>query len=173
VLAFHGQHAFALGTVIALAESRPDLCWRWPSRLVATASSVNPHEPGVIANGLVIAATRFSAALQPQSAHPAPRSERRGRAGKRISLRAPPYFGRFTGSSLAAISRSYSAIRPMRRGHVQAFCHNRVAFCRASRGERSPQTPTVRHFSHRPCQAGAKLSFHFTAAKHTKSSGLV
>jgi len=37
VLAFHGQHAFALGTVIALAESRLDLCWRWPSRLVATA----------------------------------------------------------------------------------------------------------------------------------------
>jgi len=24
VLAFHGQHAFALGMVIALAESRPD-----------------------------------------------------------------------------------------------------------------------------------------------------
>ena len=35
-LAFHGQHAFALGTVIALAESRPDLGKRWPSRLVAT-----------------------------------------------------------------------------------------------------------------------------------------
>jgi hypothetical protein len=29
VLAFHGQHAFALGTVIALAESRPDIfSWR-------------------------------------------------------------------------------------------------------------------------------------------------
>jgi len=41
VLAFHGQHAFALGTVIALAESRPDLCWRWPSRLVATASETS------------------------------------------------------------------------------------------------------------------------------------
>jgi hypothetical protein len=41
VLAFQGQHAFALGTVIALAESRPDLCWRWPSRLVATASETS------------------------------------------------------------------------------------------------------------------------------------
>jgi len=38
VLAFHGQHAFALGTVIALAESRLDLGWRWPARLVATAA---------------------------------------------------------------------------------------------------------------------------------------
>jgi hypothetical protein len=37
VLAFHGQHAFALGTVIALAESRPDLGELWLSRLVATA----------------------------------------------------------------------------------------------------------------------------------------
>jgi hypothetical protein len=40
VLAFHGQHAFALGTVIALAEAflpRSDLRERWPSRLVATA----------------------------------------------------------------------------------------------------------------------------------------
>src|SRR5262249_26890313 len=33
-----GQHAFALGTIIALAESRPDLGKRWPSRLVATAA---------------------------------------------------------------------------------------------------------------------------------------
>jgi hypothetical protein len=39
MLAFHGQHAFALGTVIALAESQPDLGKRWPSRLVATASA--------------------------------------------------------------------------------------------------------------------------------------
>jgi hypothetical protein len=38
VLAFHGQHAFALGTIIASAESRPDLGRRWPSRLVATAA---------------------------------------------------------------------------------------------------------------------------------------
>ena len=38
VLAFHGQHAFALGTVIALPESRPDLGERWSSRLVATAA---------------------------------------------------------------------------------------------------------------------------------------
>jgi hypothetical protein len=38
VLAFQGQHAFALGMVIALAEPRPDLGVRWPSRLVATAS---------------------------------------------------------------------------------------------------------------------------------------
>jgi hypothetical protein len=47
VLAF-GQHAFALGTVIALAErprsnrrsraARPDRRVRWPSRLVATAA---------------------------------------------------------------------------------------------------------------------------------------
>jgi hypothetical protein len=37
VLAFHGQHAFALGTVIALAESWPDVGERSPSRLVATA----------------------------------------------------------------------------------------------------------------------------------------
>jgi hypothetical protein len=37
VLAFHGQHAFALGMVIPLAEPRPDLGERWPSRLVATA----------------------------------------------------------------------------------------------------------------------------------------
>jgi hypothetical protein len=50
VLAFHGQHAFALGTVIALAESQPDLGERWPSRLVATAAEDclsfrrrNPH----------------------------------------------------------------------------------------------------------------------------------
>jgi hypothetical protein len=59
VLAFHGQHAFALGTAIALAErswphrwcwtSRPDLGERWPSRLVATAAEDrlsikrNPH----------------------------------------------------------------------------------------------------------------------------------
>jgi hypothetical protein len=38
VLAFHGQHAFALGTVIASAESRPDLRQRWSSLLVATAA---------------------------------------------------------------------------------------------------------------------------------------
>jgi hypothetical protein len=38
VLAFHGQHAFALGTIIASAESWPDLGRRWPSRLVATAA---------------------------------------------------------------------------------------------------------------------------------------
>jgi hypothetical protein len=38
VLALHGQHAFALGTVIALAESRPDLGERRPFRLVATAA---------------------------------------------------------------------------------------------------------------------------------------
>src|SRR5262249_61512231 len=37
VLAFHGQHACALGK-IALAEFRPDFCWRWRSRLVATPS---------------------------------------------------------------------------------------------------------------------------------------
>jgi hypothetical protein len=43
VLAFYGQHAFALGTTIALPErrrcwtSRPDLGERWPARLVATA----------------------------------------------------------------------------------------------------------------------------------------
>jgi len=36
VLAFHGQHAFALGGVIALAEFRLDLGERWPPRLVAT-----------------------------------------------------------------------------------------------------------------------------------------
>ena len=41
MLAFHGQHAFALGTVIALAEPRPDVCWRRPSRLVATASETS------------------------------------------------------------------------------------------------------------------------------------
>ena len=50
VLAFGGQHAFALGTAMALAErsrsycrclSWPDLGERWPSRLVATASQ-NP-----------------------------------------------------------------------------------------------------------------------------------
>jgi hypothetical protein len=39
VLAFQCQHAFALGTVIALAESGPDLGGRWPSRLVATATA--------------------------------------------------------------------------------------------------------------------------------------
>jgi hypothetical protein len=33
-----GQHAFALGTLIALAEFRPDLGERWPCRLVATAA---------------------------------------------------------------------------------------------------------------------------------------
>jgi len=48
VLAFRGQHAFALGTVIALAvrsrahrgrwPSRLDLGERWSSRLVATAA---------------------------------------------------------------------------------------------------------------------------------------
>ena len=38
MLAFHGQHAFALGTVITLAEFRPALGERWPSRLVATAA---------------------------------------------------------------------------------------------------------------------------------------
>ena len=50
MLAFGGQHAFALGTAMALAErsrsycrclSWPDLGERWPSRLVATASQ-NP-----------------------------------------------------------------------------------------------------------------------------------
>jgi len=45
VLAFHGQHAFALGSAIALAErsrrwlAGPDLGKRWPSRLVATAQN--------------------------------------------------------------------------------------------------------------------------------------
>ena len=38
VLASHGQHAFALGTVIALAEFRPALGERWPSPPVATAA---------------------------------------------------------------------------------------------------------------------------------------
>jgi hypothetical protein len=38
MLAFHGQHAFALGTVMANWPSRPDLGERWPSPLVATAA---------------------------------------------------------------------------------------------------------------------------------------
>jgi len=38
VLAFHGQHAFALGTAIANWPGVPDLGERWPSRLVATAA---------------------------------------------------------------------------------------------------------------------------------------
>ena len=46
VLAFHVQHASALGTVIALAESRLDLCWRWPSRLVATGKNRLTHPMG-------------------------------------------------------------------------------------------------------------------------------
>jgi hypothetical protein len=50
VLAVEGQHAFALGTVIALDgggcwPARPDLGERWPSRLVATA-----EEERLIAN---------------------------------------------------------------------------------------------------------------------------
>ena len=49
VLAVKGQHAFALGTVIALDgggrwSARPDLGELWPSRLVATAEEdrLNP-----------------------------------------------------------------------------------------------------------------------------------
>jgi len=46
VLAVEGQHAFALGTVIALDgggcwPARPDLGERWPSRLVATTGKKN------------------------------------------------------------------------------------------------------------------------------------
>jgi hypothetical protein len=65
VLAFHGQHAFALDTVIALAESRPDLGLRWPSRLVATAAedrlSVkrNPHTSFAEVSDLPDVAERF------------------------------------------------------------------------------------------------------------------
>ena len=50
MLAFHGQHAFALGTVVTLAERPrgaglpgPDLGLRRSSRLVATAAEIEPN----------------------------------------------------------------------------------------------------------------------------------
>jgi hypothetical protein len=110
--------------------------WRWRDGVV------NPHEPGVIGDGLVIAATRFSAALQPSEAAGLPSALGiGGPAALAVSSRLfPPSCGLAPQrllATIAAFCRWATEVKPQR--HLRQQPRNedeprRPAFSRRAKG---------------------------------------